>query len=122
MFNAFLIAAAVTAASVTSPLTPAPALTTACTQPTAQATTVTAALAERPQIAEDRQMSGTAYVQVNTDEAGNLMDASILKSSGEYVLDSAALQAAKESTFRPEVRNCVPVAGSYIFIVDFPAE
>jgi protein TonB len=130
MSNAFLVAAVIAAATLTSPLAPAladelqttPATSTACAQSDTPASTVYAAPPELPQIVQNMGLTGTAYVQVDTDDTGVLLNASIIKSSGAYPLDRAALQAAKASTFRPQMRNCVAIGGSYIFIVDFPAE
>jgi hypothetical protein len=35
------------------------------------------------------------------------------------LLDQAALRAARASTYRAEIRDCVSVGGSYLFAVDF---
>jgi TonB family protein len=59
-------------------------------------------------------------VQVDIDAEGHVLNASVLKTSGVYGLDQAAIRAAKGSTFQPEITNCAGVAGSYVFEVDFP--
>ena len=93
----------------------------ACRQPDASATTVYAAPADVPPIAAAMRQSGTAYVRIDLDANGTVRETSIVKSSGTPHLDRAALQAAQQSKFQPEVRDCRPVGGEYIFVVDFPA-
>jgi TonB family protein len=58
-------------------------------------------------------------VHVNVDEAGKLTAASISQSSGQMVLDQAALLVARESVYLPAVKNCAPVAGSADITVTF---
>ena len=93
----------------------------ACERPNVAASTLVARLPEASTIAAPLHLTGTAFVQVDLDETGTILDATIAKSSGEYLLDQAALQAARASTFQPELRNCKPVPGAYLYVVDFPA-
>ena len=90
-----------------------------CTVP---ASTLYSAPAEMPQIAALYRLSGRAGVQIDLDKAGNVIDMAIAQSTGDGVLDEAALSAARASKFAPEIRNCAPVAGSYLFVVDFSQE
>ena len=91
-----------------------------CTVSYAPASTIVAAVAEVPsELQSARLNSGTTVVQVDIDAEGHVLNASIAKTSGVYGLDQAALKAARQSTFQPEVRNCAGVAGSYLFEVDF---
>ena len=85
----------------------------------APARTVYSALAEMPSMRYFDNATGTANIQVDIDKTGNMLAASVLKSSGDTLLDRSALAAAHASTFAPEMRDCSPVAGSYVFIVDF---
>jgi TonB family protein len=62
---------------------------------------------------------GTASVQVNLSATGAVLSATIAKSTGNAALDQAALLAAKQSTYKPEIKDCVPVAGAYLYRVDF---
>lgn len=92
-----------------------------CAVPNAPASTLVAAVPEVPATLQSNGLaSGTTMVRVDIDADGHVLNASIEKTSGVYGLDRAALKAARESTFQPEVRNCSGVAGSYLFEVDFP--
>ncbi len=92
-----------------------------CAVPNVPASTIVAAVPEIPSgLQANGLTSGTAMVQVDIDAEGHVLNASIAKTSGVYGLDRAALKAARESTFQPEVRNCAGVAGTYLFEVDFP--
>jgi TonB family protein len=92
-----------------------------CTLSNAPASTIAAAVPEVPAVLQVNGLaSGTTMVQVDIDAEGHVLDTSIAKTSGVYGLDQAALKAARASTFAPQVRNCVGVAGSYLFEVDFP--
>jgi TonB family protein len=118
-------AAAVTFAPFASAVTPAaaqalnPAASASCSTPDVPASTTYAALAETPAIATQYQLTGTTLVKVELEPNGSIRDASVAKSSGAPILDMAAVAAAKASTFSPEIRDCAPVAGSYLFQVDF---
>ena len=118
-------AAAVAIVPFASAVTPAaaqtlnPAVSASCTAPDVPAGTTYAALAETPAMAAQYQLSGTTLVRVDLESNGSIRAASVEKSSGAPFLDMAAVQAAKASTFSPEIRDCAPVAGSYIFQVDF---
>jgi TonB family protein len=61
--------------------------------------------------------TGTATVAVTLDDAGKVTAVSIYKSSGNGVMDAAALEAARRSTFAPGAENCTPVGGT--FAADF---
>ena len=53
------------------------------------------------------------------DRGGRLTAQSVLASSGNRWLDREALAAARQSSYRAEIRECAPVGGAYAFIVDF---
>jgi TonB family protein len=74
---------------------------------------------EMPQIAQDMRMSGTSQVKIDLAETGDLKAASLFASSGNDVLDDAALRSAKLSRYSPETVNCRRVAGSYLLEVEF---
>lgn len=134
MFKSFIISVALTAAASTTlvPLTATtasasdqnsiPALSANCETPNVSAGTIYGATPETPSVARVMHLTGTTYVQVDLEADGSIANTSVSKSSGTPLLDRAALQAARESTFRPEIRGCAPVAGSYIFVVDFPGD
>ncbi len=91
-----------------------------CAAPNVDASTVIAAMPIKSDIAEDNRYTGKALVQIDLDESGNVKGTSIAKSSGYITLDQAALEAARQSAFRPEYQDCQPRPGSYLFEVDFP--
>jgi len=62
---------------------------------------------------------GTALVKVDLLPSGALANASIYKSTGNPYLDRAALTAIRLSGFRPEVRDCTEIGGSYLVTVAF---
>lgn len=93
----------------------------ACTAADVPASTTNAVQPDTPALSALYHLSGTAYVQVDLDAGGAILGTSIAKTSGYYALDRAALEAARESTFQPAIHDCAPVAGSYLYVVDFPA-
>jgi TonB family protein len=95
-------------------------LATSCEVPNAPASTTYGAVPAIPVIAANLDLTGTTFVQVDVAADGTLLNATVAKPSGTPLLDRAAIQAARESSFQPEIRDCLPVAGSYLFEVDFP--
>ena len=70
-------------------------------------------------MAKQQGLTGTSMVKVSLSATGSVLGATIYKSSGSALLDNAAVQAAKESSYSPEIDNCAKVAGDYIFRADF---
>jgi TonB family protein len=66
-------------------------------------------------------LSGTriAVVAVTLDAAGHVTGASIYTSSGDTVLDNAAVDAAKRSLYAPGQTNCKPSGGTFAVQVSF---
>ena len=98
---------------------PTPASPTICEARSAPASATYTAAAELPPMAKTLSLSGQTLVQVNLDPNGAIIDTLVAKTSGVPLLDRAALAAAQASSFQPEIRDCSPVAGSYLFVVDF---
>ena len=82
------------------------------------ASTLKAVEPDTPLLARQYGISGTVQVEVWLDEGGRVTNAVIL-SSPSPVLNEAALTAARNSTFRPEIKNGKPIAAKYLFTVDF---
>lgn len=78
-----------------------------------------ASVPEMPFIALLAGTTGTTLVKVDLASSGALSGATLFKSSGTNSLDRAALTATRFRSFRPEIRNCAPVAGSYLYAVEF---
>jgi TonB family protein len=63
---------------------------------------------------------GRPRVLVSLAPDGTVTDTTILESSGYPVLDNAALATTRATKFRPEIRDCIAIAGSYVYAVNFP--
>ncbi len=72
-----------------------------------------------PEIARAMHAAGTSLVRVDLDAGGRLTAAATAASSGNRWLDAAALESARLSTYRAEIRDCHAVAGSYLISVGF---
>lgn len=90
-----------------------------CASPNVAAGTVEAIRPEIPEAAREVGATGTTEVKVSLLASGAIAAVTIYSSSGNAQLDLAAERAARASTFSPELRNCQPVAGDYLFRVDF---
>jgi TonB family protein len=90
-----------------------------CSVPNAEAKTVIAISPDRTVTDSTVGTNVTAMIKVDLDAAGRVTGVSIYRSSGSLELDQAAMAAARESTYAPETRDCQPVAGSYLFKVEF---
>lgn len=112
--NPNVIGSASPAAPAATPTeTPHPA----CSQPNVQAKAVNPITPPVPDDAAGQ--TGTAQVQVTLSASGSVEAASIYRSTGSLILDRAAVKAARTSEYTPELRDCVPVRGIYLFTVDF---
>jgi len=89
----------------------------ACATPNVAAHAIDAVTAEAPDGLEGQ--AGTTQVMVTLSAGGGVVGTSIYRSAGNLLMDRAALAAARASTFAPEIRDCQPVGGSYLFTVQF---
>ncbi len=64
-------------------------------------------------------VTGTVRVEVALSASGQVLGAKVGQSSGNALLDQAAVTAARRAKFHSERVNCVDVAGSYFYRVDF---
>jgi TonB family protein len=60
--------------------------------------------------------AGKVSVDVAVSPTGAVTSAKVAHSSGNAALDRAAVKLAKESGYEPAMRNCKPVAGTYLFM------
>lgn len=114
-----------TAAPAAPPPPPSPAPTPArpaCANPNVDAVATDKVTPEMPEIARQMGATGTAQIKVSLDENGKVTGISIYKSTGNRALDSAALDAAKQSKYAPEIKNCAKVAGTYLYTVAFESQ
>jgi TonB family protein len=104
--------------TVGTPGTPAPD----CAQPHVDPSTKNPIQPEYPEIAREQGAYGTAKVAVTLDPHGNVLAAAISQSTGNAALDQEAIKAAKASTYVPEVVDCKPVGGVYLFKAVFDSQ
>jgi TonB family protein len=129
--------AASSVAAVTPTATPSPATVAAAQeeqqaqQPEADATPVYApdvvvdarfthqVQPEYPAIAKDQGATGTAVVLATIGPDGKVISAKIDQSTGNRMLDEAALDAAKASGFEPPIINGKPATETYRLVYNF---
>lgn len=90
-----------------------------CSQPNQEPRTVTRIMPEFPEIARQQGLRGTTTVKVEVDSTGKTVGSSVYASSGSKLLDDVALSAAAANAYAPATFMCVPIVGSYLFVVDF---
>jgi TonB family protein len=114
------LAALVAMVASTAPITAATRTPhAACLKQAAPATISRTIPADYPMISAEQNVSGTAQVRVDLTSTGALRNAAIAGSSGNDLLDGAALAAARQQTYSPQIVDCQPVSGSYLIVVDF---
>lgn len=74
---------------------------------------------EYPQMARDENIQGDVTVRVTIGPQGQVVAAVISSSSGNPLLDAAALKAARETTYRAPTLNGVPTQRDYLVIYTF---
>ena len=91
-----------------------------CTQPDKPAGVLSLPTVHFPAFHGSSPAHGTIVLRVDLNARGEMVGHEFMETSGNPHLDLAALQAAHRAKFSPEVVNCRPVAGSYLFVVVFP--
>lgn len=94
---------------------PAPA---SCPQPNVPAAVVKAAEPDYPPEAFPTRAKGLVQVRVVLDDRSRVLWTDI-QSSTNPVFDESARAAARDTTYRTEIRNCHPIAAGYIFTVEY---
>jgi TonB family protein len=91
-----------------------------CPDPNREATASNIVQPEYPESAKDLGLGTvTVLVEVTIGASGTLEEAKISQSSGNMAIDQSALRAARQSTYTPQLADCVPTTGSYIFHAEF---
>lgn len=72
-----------------------------------------------PDLAQQEHVEGKVTVRVTIGPDGSVENVALVESSGSKLLDDAALQAARSSTFRPPLENGVPTTRDYLIIYTF---
>jgi TonB family protein len=113
-----------TPAPATAPPTPTPRPTPtpqSCARPNVAASTIRAVEPDTPPMAQQQGIQGTVQVVVSLDANSKVVGTRV-QTSPSAILNSAALSAARQSTFQTEIRDCKPIAADYIFSVDFTSQ
>lgn len=111
---------AASALASATPGTPEPTPTPkpACSVPNVPATTVSVVSPSVPdEVGTD--VDAQAQVRVSLQPDGSVEAVQIYRSTGNGLLDREAMRAARGSTYRAEIRDCIAVRGDYLFTVDF---
>jgi len=74
---------------------------------------------EYPEVAREQGVTGTSVLRIQLSATGSIVSTSVSQSAGNAALDAAARRAARASSFAARIRNCRPVAGSYLFSATF---
>lgn len=104
---------------ISQPVAPTEAPGPACSDPNIEAKTINAISPDQTASGSAAGTSATAMIKVDLDASGHVIGVSVYASTGSLELDRAAMQAARESSYAPEMRDCQAVAGSYLFKVEF---
>jgi len=72
-----------------------------------------------PELARIENARGTTVVAVTLDAAGGVATAAIKTSSGNHLLDEAALRGMRKAHFGPQIAQCDAVNGTYLVQVDW---
>ena len=72
-----------------------------------------------PEVAKEQNAQGTAVVLATIGPNGNVMSTRIDQSTGNKLLDGAALTAARQSTFEPPMINGKPATETYRLVYTF---
>ena len=72
-----------------------------------------------PEKAEKDKIEGTVYVKALIDSEGKVVKAKVGKTSGNELLDKAAVKAAYECKYKPGTQNDKPVASWVTYKVEF---
>lgn len=89
-----------------------------CAHPNVLAGVLQRAEAELPAMAEQLGIQGDVQVVVSLDAQSRVTNVAV-QSSPSKILNRAALDAARASKFQTEIRNCLPVAVDYLYVVAF---
>jgi TonB family protein len=101
---------------------PTPTPKPSCQQPNADPRPINVPSLDYPEIAHQQGWSGVTVVQASLSATGAVTGVKVYKSSGYAPLDQAGLQAARASTFTPEIRDCDKIPGVYMFKATFEAQ
>ena len=93
-----------------APAPPAPVVEEKITEPTANAAYLHNPLPEYPEFAQERGWEGKVIMKVHVLPDGTTDSVTVVKSSGQKVLDDAAVKAVYKWSFVPAKRGDTPIA------------
>jgi protein TonB len=99
--------------------TPAPIASKPCPAEPHDAVVTQAVTPDRPQAAIDEDAVGRVVVEVQLARDGSVVHAGVHTTSGFASLDRAAVDAAAHARYAPASDGCEPIAGSYLYVVEF---
>lgn len=88
----------------------------ACARPNVDAVVL---VPQPPEVPHRLNRSSSVQAVVTIAPSGRVGSVRILRSSGDSAIDAAVLSAARHSTYRAKVVDCVAVQGTYVFRADF---
>ncbi|MGZ5001186.1 MAG: energy transducer TonB, partial [Methylomonas sp.] len=106
-----VISDAPTAPVSASPAPPAPVVEEKITAPIAGADYLNNPAPEYPEIAQERGWEGKVLMKVHVQPNGKPDNIAVIKSSGQQVLDDAAVKTVYKWSFVPAKRGDTPIAG-----------
>jgi hypothetical protein len=109
---------------VTSEIPAVPASAGGCAQPNSDAHTIKVVEAKYTPLAAVAATQGTVDVKVTLTETGDVRSAKVYRQTvgdrpGAADLIRASILAAGTSTYAPEVINCRPISGKYLFKIRY---
>ena len=101
-----------------------PAQAAGCAEPDVPANVIEAVQAHDPPLADVAATRGTVVVKVSLTETGDVRTATLYRETlgdrtGAGDLIRASILAAATSTYAPQISKCRPVAGAYLFRIDY---
>ena len=114
-----LLSSALTAVLFSSSFAETSAHNAGCTVDHQPARIIRSVVPEYPAIAKLQERTGISVIRVDLSETGTVVNSSVAVSSGNSVLDKAAIQTARSMLYAPETRACNAISGSYAVQVDF---
>jgi periplasmic protein TonB len=114
-----LLSAAIMSALMSDPSAAMGTQTASCASNYQVARIVRPVSPEYPSMAQLIHATGVSRIRVDLSEAGSVVGAWVVTSSGNALLDKAAVSAAKSMIYSPEVRSCSAAPGSYAIEVEF---
>lgn len=93
-------------------------IASACSAPNVPTRVLNAISPRIPALAQDNGVGGKVTVRISLDANSTITNGEVVKSDN-VLLNAASVESAKHSIFATKVVDCIPVASTYDFVVDF---